>query len=82
MRSGCRESWAQAQVGSPHPCAPVARAAPNPLLPCCAPPQIPAERNGSEEALALQVDALVRAHLLQVSQQMLGLQAALASAGG
>lgn len=30
----------------------------------------------------MQVDALVKAHLLQVSQQMLGLQAALASAGG
>lgn len=54
-------------------------------LPVGPPPsatQIPAERNSSEEALAAQVDSLVRAHLLQVSQQMLGLQAALASAGG
>lgn len=43
--------------------------------------QMPADHNVSDEELAARVDALVKAHLLHVSTQMLGLQAALASAG-
>jgi hypothetical protein len=43
--------------------------------------KLPAQQKISDEELAARVDLLVKAHLLQVSNQMLGLQAALASAG-
>ena len=43
--------------------------------------RLPAEAHLTEEQLAVRVDALVRAHLLHVSGQMMALQAALASSG-
>ena len=43
--------------------------------------RLPAEAHLTEEQLAVRVDALVRAHLLHVSGQMMSLQAALASSG-
>lgn len=42
---------------------------------------LPAEAQMTEEQLAVRVDALVKAHLLHVSSQMMALQAALASSG-
>ena len=42
---------------------------------------LPAEAQMTEEQLAVRVDALVKAHLLHVSGQMMALQAALASSG-